>query len=287
MDELPDLEPMRSDRDRGRRRVGARARRAVRALALLLRRARRRRPRAEDRRGTATTSHCTRRESLELWDGDGAVRLLRSDPARRALLEERAVPGDDISELPEEAALEIAVDVARRLWRPAGAPFRLDRRPRPALDRRRRAGRRRRQRADPARARALCRARGRPRDADPRRLPPPQHPAPRRPVRRDRLQGDARRSGVRHPVVPAQPALLPDDRPRADRAADRGVRRGRPRRLQDPRLDGDPRCRISAPTRRRSRSCAACSSSEEDLDPGGLAVAVQVRRRCSCGTSTA
>jgi streptomycin 6-kinase len=63
-------------------------------------------------------------ESLEVWHGDGAVRLLRSDIARRALLEERAVPGSDISDLSEEAALEIAVDVARRLWRPAGAPFR-------------------------------------------------------------------------------------------------------------------------------------------------------------------
>jgi streptomycin 6-kinase len=63
-------------------------------------------------------------QSLELWDGDGAVRLLRSDPARRALLEERAVPGDDISELPEETALGIAVEVARRLWQPAGEPFR-------------------------------------------------------------------------------------------------------------------------------------------------------------------
>ena len=44
-------------------------------------------------------------QSLELWNGNGAVRLLRSDPARRALLEERAVPGDDISGLPEELAL--------------------------------------------------------------------------------------------------------------------------------------------------------------------------------------
>jgi streptomycin 6-kinase len=41
-------------------------------------------------------------QSLELWNGNGAVRLLRSDPARRALLEERAVPGDDISGLPED-----------------------------------------------------------------------------------------------------------------------------------------------------------------------------------------
>jgi len=63
-------------------------------------------------------------ESLDLWDGNGAVRLLRSDPARRALLEERAVPGSDLSELSEESALEVAVDVGRRLWQPAGEPFR-------------------------------------------------------------------------------------------------------------------------------------------------------------------
>jgi streptomycin 6-kinase len=63
-------------------------------------------------------------EALELWAGDGAVRLLRSDPATRALLEERALPGDDISQLPEEAAVTIAVGVATKLWRPAAAPFR-------------------------------------------------------------------------------------------------------------------------------------------------------------------
>ncbi len=63
-------------------------------------------------------------ESLELWDGNGAVRLLRRDSARRALLEERAVPGTDLSEVPEEEAVAIAVDVALRLWRPAAEPFR-------------------------------------------------------------------------------------------------------------------------------------------------------------------
>jgi len=61
-------------------------------------------------------------EALELWDGNGAVRLLRR--SGRALLEERARPGDDISDVPEEEATAIAVDVATRLWRPAGAPFR-------------------------------------------------------------------------------------------------------------------------------------------------------------------
>ena len=49
-------------------------------------------------------------DALTLWAGNGAVRLLRADKSRRALLEERAVPGDDISELPEEEATAIAVD---------------------------------------------------------------------------------------------------------------------------------------------------------------------------------
>ena len=63
-------------------------------------------------------------EALELWDGSGAVRLLRADKGRRALLLERAVPGSDISELPEDEAVAIAVEVATHLWVRAGAPFR-------------------------------------------------------------------------------------------------------------------------------------------------------------------
>jgi streptomycin 6-kinase len=62
--------------------------------------------------------------ALELWAGDGAVRLHRADRTRRALLEERAVPGTDISDLPDSEATAIAVDVATRLWRRAGEPFR-------------------------------------------------------------------------------------------------------------------------------------------------------------------
>jgi streptomycin 6-kinase len=61
-------------------------------------------------------------DALEVWGGDGAVRLLRR--SGRALLEERAVPGDDLSALPEDEATAIAVALALRLWRPAGAPFR-------------------------------------------------------------------------------------------------------------------------------------------------------------------
>ena len=62
-------------------------------------------------------------EALELWDGDGAVRLLRRDPARRALLVERARPGDDIAALSEEEATQIAVSTGLRLWRPAASRF--------------------------------------------------------------------------------------------------------------------------------------------------------------------
>ena len=62
--------------------------------------------------------------ALELWDGDGAVLVRRADRTRRALLEERAVPGSDISDLPGEEATAIAVDIATRLWRRAGPPFR-------------------------------------------------------------------------------------------------------------------------------------------------------------------
>jgi streptomycin 6-kinase len=61
-------------------------------------------------------------DALELWDGDGAVRLFRR--SGRALLEERALPGDDLSRLSEDEATAIAVDLAMRLWRPATTPFR-------------------------------------------------------------------------------------------------------------------------------------------------------------------
>ena len=63
-------------------------------------------------------------DALELWNGDGAVRLLRRDRARRALLIERARPGTDIAELPEDKSTAIAVAVGLQLWRPAAEPFR-------------------------------------------------------------------------------------------------------------------------------------------------------------------
>ncbi len=65
-------------------------------------------------------------EALALWGGRGAVRLLRHDPSRRALLIERARPGGDLSALPREEAIRIALGVARDLWRrpERAAPFR-------------------------------------------------------------------------------------------------------------------------------------------------------------------
>lgn len=60
--------------------------------------------------------------ALQLWDGDGAVRLLRR--SGRVLLEERALPGNDLSAESDEAATAIAVDIASRLWRRVGPPFR-------------------------------------------------------------------------------------------------------------------------------------------------------------------
>ena len=67
-------------------------------------------------------------DALELWVGDGAVRLLRRDAARRALLLERVRPGDDLSGLPEDEAAAVAADVARCLWKgglsPGLSPFR-------------------------------------------------------------------------------------------------------------------------------------------------------------------
>jgi streptomycin 6-kinase len=61
-------------------------------------------------------------DALALWDGDGAVRLVRR--SGRVLLEQRAIPGSDLSVLSNEEANPIAVDLASRLWRPATPPFR-------------------------------------------------------------------------------------------------------------------------------------------------------------------
>ena len=80
-------------------------------------------------------------EAFEAWGGRGAVRMLRRDRERRALLLERARPGTDISDLDDDEATAIAVDVAAQLWLPGGAPFRtVEPEIRRWLDRAERAG---------------------------------------------------------------------------------------------------------------------------------------------------
>ena len=65
-------------------------------------------------------------DALALLAGDGAVRLLRHDRARRAILIERARPGYDASGLPEPQAIRVSIAAAKKFWRPAqhGKPFR-------------------------------------------------------------------------------------------------------------------------------------------------------------------
>jgi streptomycin 6-kinase len=61
--------------------------------------------------------------ALALWDGDGAIRLLDSEPEEHALLLERSEPGTPLSSVGGEAALDVFVELLPRLWKPAGAPF--------------------------------------------------------------------------------------------------------------------------------------------------------------------
>jgi streptomycin 6-kinase len=63
-------------------------------------------------------------EALAQWGGDGAVRLLAHDAERHALLLERCNPGTPLSEIGQDAALDVMVRLLPRLWKPAGAPFR-------------------------------------------------------------------------------------------------------------------------------------------------------------------
>jgi len=65
-------------------------------------------------------------DALRLWNGDGAVRLLRHDAGRRALLLERVRPGSDATALAEDEATAVAIDVGKRVWRraPIGHPYR-------------------------------------------------------------------------------------------------------------------------------------------------------------------
>jgi streptomycin 6-kinase len=62
--------------------------------------------------------------ALELWDGEGAIRLLDHDPEEHALLLEQCVPGTPLAAAGAEVALGVFIDLLPRLWKPAGPPFR-------------------------------------------------------------------------------------------------------------------------------------------------------------------
>ncbi len=57
-------------------------------------------------------------DALERWDGDGAVRLLRRDDERHALLLERCEPGTPLSQGPDDA-LGVLIEILPRLWKDA------------------------------------------------------------------------------------------------------------------------------------------------------------------------
>jgi streptomycin 6-kinase len=62
--------------------------------------------------------------ALELWDGDGAIRLLEHDAQEHALLLEICVPGTPLSAAGQDKAVDVFVELLPRLWKPAGEPFR-------------------------------------------------------------------------------------------------------------------------------------------------------------------
>ena len=57
-------------------------------------------------------------DALERWDGDGAVRILRRDDARNALLIERCEPGTFLSNAADDP-LGVLIELLPRLWKDA------------------------------------------------------------------------------------------------------------------------------------------------------------------------
>ncbi|HUQ42095.1 MAG TPA: aminoglycoside phosphotransferase family protein [Candidatus Limnocylindrales bacterium] len=55
-------------------------------------------------------------DALRLWQGDGAVRLLKHDTTRRVMLLERVRPGTEASAVGEDEAIAAAIAVGRRIW---------------------------------------------------------------------------------------------------------------------------------------------------------------------------
>lgn len=55
--------------------------------------------------------------ALELWDGEGAIRLLAHEPEEHALLLERCIPGTPLSEAGTDGAMDVLVGLLPRLWK--------------------------------------------------------------------------------------------------------------------------------------------------------------------------
>ena len=62
-------------------------------------------------------------DALAAWGGSGAVMLLDHDPEAHAMLLERCVPGSHLSNVGEDEALDVFIDLLPRLWIPAGPPI--------------------------------------------------------------------------------------------------------------------------------------------------------------------
>ena len=59
-------------------------------------------------------------DALRVFSGRGAVRLLKADPDRGAMMLERLKPGAQLENVPDdERAISIAAGLMKRLWRPA------------------------------------------------------------------------------------------------------------------------------------------------------------------------
>lgn len=83
----------------------------------------------EDGSDAVLKLQCPHRESageakaLEVWNGDGAVRLFASDQERHALLLERCVPGHSLSAESAVTAIDILIGLLPRLWNKPAAGF--------------------------------------------------------------------------------------------------------------------------------------------------------------------
>lgn len=62
-------------------------------------------------------------EALRLWNGRGAVRLLARDREHHAYLMERCEPGDHLSTVVADEALDVFADLLPRLWISVTGPF--------------------------------------------------------------------------------------------------------------------------------------------------------------------